>query len=75
MMKGRETFNGDHKANLNIHDQLYERQSGLKCNRSYYTVLNAIIYDLLSAIDQTEVVGIVLLYFCKAFVYHKILLD
>ena len=65
------------KSYLNIFDLLYERQSGFRANHSCETALTAIVDDWLTATDNNEIVGTVLLDLSKAFdlVSHSLLLE
>ena len=65
------------KSYLNKYDLLYERQSGFRANHSCETALTAIDDDWLTAIDNNEIVGTVLLDLSKAFdlVSHSLLLE
>ena len=65
------------KSYLNKYDLLYERQSGFRANHSCETALTAIVDDWLTAIDNNEIVGTVLLDLSKAFdlVSHSLLLE
>ena len=65
------------KSYLNEYDLLYERQSGFRANHSCETALTAIIDDWITAIDNNEIVGTVLLDLSKAFdlVSHNLLLE
>ena len=65
------------KSYLNEFDLLYERQSGFRANHSCETALTAIVDDWLTAIDNNEIVGTVLLDLSKAFdlVSHSLLLE
>ena len=65
------------KSYLESHDLLYERQSGFRSKHSCETALTAIVDDWISAIDNNEIIGTVLLDLSKAFdlVSHRLLLE
>ena len=65
------------KSYLNKYNLLYERQSGFRANHSCETALTAIVDDWLTAIDNNEIVGMVLLDLSKAFdlVSHSLLFE
>ena len=67
----------DHlKEYLDKHSLLYKRQPGFRNNHSCESALTAIVDDWISAIDNNELVGTILLDLSKAFnlVDHSILL-